>query len=150
MKVRIGRMLVCVALLCLPVAPVPVEAQNSLDVEVSDLRWTHDVHREHRLKGYYARSPASSPEFVQKISASFRNVGAKTVKSLTWEYVVYEDSDPTKVVRSYKFRNRALLRPGASERLGKEGLGIQHRRHVEARVISVEYADGTVWQRAKS
>jgi hypothetical protein len=150
MKARIGCLLVFVAWASLLVASVPAVAQSSPDVEVSDLQWTHDVNRGHRLKGYYARSPAPSPDFVQKVSATFRNVGTKPIKSLTWEYVVYEDSDPAKVVRTYKFRSKTRLRPGESERLSKEGLGIQYRRRVEARVIRVEYADGTVWQRAKT
>jgi hypothetical protein len=150
MKVRIGCMLVFVAWVSLLVASVPAAAQNSPDVEVSDLQWTHDVNRERRLKGYYSRSPDPSPDFVQKVSATFRNVGTKPVKSLTWEYIVYEDSDPTKVVRIYKFRSKTLLRPGESANLSKVGIGIQYRRHVEARVIKVEYADGTVWQRATS
>jgi hypothetical protein len=150
MKKRIGCLLVFVLWVSLLVTSVPAVAQNSPDVEVSDLQWTHDVNRRHRLKGYYTRSQAPSPDFIQKLSATFRNVGSKPVKSLTWEYVVYEDSDPAKVVRIYKFRSKTQLHSGESERLSEEGLGIQHRRHVEARVIRVEYADGTVWQRTKS
>jgi hypothetical protein len=150
MKERIGSLLVFVSCVSLLVLSVPAVAQNAPDVEVSDLQWTHDVNRGHRLKGYYPRSPAPSPDFVQKVSATFRNVGTKPVKSLTWEYIVYEDSDPSKVVRTYKFRSKTRLRPGESERLSKVGLGIQYRRQVEARVIKVEYADGTVWQVTKS
>lgn len=150
MKVRIGCMLVFVACVFLLVASVPAAAQSSPDVEVSDLQWTHDVNRGRRLKGYYEHSPAPSPDFVQKVSATFRNVGTKPIKSVTWEYVVYEDSDPSKVVRVYKFRSKALLRPGESARLSKEGLGIQNRRRVDARVIKVEYADGTVWQSGRA
>ena len=149
MKLRTGCVLVFVAWVSLLAAPVPAVAQNPPDIEVSDLQWTHDVNRDHRLKGYYARSPAPSPDFVQQVSATFRNVGTKPVKSVTWEYVVYEDTDPARVVRVYKFHTKALLRPGESERLSKQGLGIQHRRHVEARVVRVEYGDGTVWRRAK-
>ena len=149
MKVRTGCMLVSVAWVSLLTAAAPAVAQNPPGIEVSDLRWTHDVNRVHRLKGSYNRSPAPSPDFVQEVSAVFRNAGAKAVKSVTWEYVVYEDSDPAKVVRIYKFRSKALLRPGESARLSKEGLNIQHRRRVEARIARVEYTDGTVWQRAK-
>src|SRR5687767_9050885 len=122
MKGRIGCLLVFLPWVSLLVASVPAVAQSSPDVEVSDLRWTHDSKRGHRLKGYYARSPAPTPDFVQKVSATFRNVGTKPVTSLTWEYIVYEDSDPAKVVRIYKFRSKTRLRPGESERLGKEGL----------------------------
>jgi len=72
MKGRIKCLLVFVSWMSLLVASVPVVAQNSPDVEVSDLQWTHDVNRGRRLKGYYARSPAPSPDFVQKVSATFR------------------------------------------------------------------------------
>lgn len=150
MKLRTGCVLVFVAWASLLVAPALAVAQNPPDVEVSGLQWTHDVNKKHRLRGYYAGSPAPAPDFVQEVSAVFRNAGTKPVKSLTWEYVVYEDSDPSKVLRVYKFRSKAALRPGESARLSGQGLGIQYRRHVEARVARVEYADGTVWRRAKA
>lgn len=150
MKLQTGFVLVFVAWVSLLIAPASTVAQNPAGVEVADVQWTHDVNKENRLKGYYARSPAPSPDFVQAVSATFSNVGTKLVKSVTWEYVVYEDSDPTKVVRVYKFRSNALLRPGESKRLSKEGLNIQHRRYVEARVARVEYADGTIWQVRKT
>jgi len=146
MKLRIGSVLVFVAWVSLLAAPVSAKAQNPPNVEVSDLKWTHDVNRDHRLKGYYERSPVPSPEFMQQVSATFRNVGTKPVKSVTWEYAVYEDSDPAKLVRVYKFHNKALLRPGESKRLSKEGLGIQNRLRVEARVVKIAYEDGTVWR----
>lgn len=149
MKLRTGSVLVFVAWVSLLAAPVPAVAQNPPDIEVSDLQWTHDVNRDRRLKGYYARSPAPSPDFVQQVSVTFRNVGTKPVKYVAWEYVVYKDSDPAKVVRVYKFRSKLMLRPGESARRSKQGLSIQYRRHVEARVARVEYADGTVWLRAK-
>ena len=149
MKRRIRFMLVSVAWAIIA-ASVPAVAQNSSDVEVSAPQWTYDVNQKLQLKGDYKRLPAPSLSPIQAVSATFRNVGGKPVKSLTWEYVVYEDSDPTKVVRIYKFRNKTLLRPGESERLSKEGLNIQHRRNVEARVIKVEYVDGTVWRRART
>ena len=116
---------------------------------MTDVQWVHDVNRKNRLRGYYRRSPEPSPDFVQEVSAVFRNVGARPVKSVKWEYVVYEDSDPAKVARVYDFSSKALLRPGESARVRKQGLGIQYRKHVEVRVVRVEYADGTVWQRTK-
>ena len=148
MKVRTGCVLVLVAWMCLLVAPVLVVAQEP-PVEVSDLQWTHDVNRKHRLKSYDPGSPAPSPAFVQEVSAVFRNVGTKPVKYVTWEYVVFEDSDPTKVMQVYKFRSKVILRPGESARRSKQGFNIQNRRRVEARVAKVEYADGTVWLREK-
>jgi hypothetical protein len=130
-------------------APAPAAAQNAPDVEVSDLQWTYDVNRDGRLKGYYQRPPVASPDPVQRVAATFRNNGAKPVKAVTWEYVAYSDSDPSRVVRVYKFDGKARLRPGESARLSEQGLNIQHRRRVEARVVGVEYEDGTVWRRAK-
>jgi len=63
---------------------------------------------------------------------------------------VYKDSDPAKEVRIYRFRSKTQLGPGESQVLSKEGLGIHFSRHVKGRVTRVEYADGTVWQRAKA
>jgi hypothetical protein len=148
MKVRIGYVLMTLALVSL-LAPAVTVAQDQPDVEVSDLQWRHDVNENHRLRGNFSRSPAPSPEFMQEVSAVFRNVGTKPVMFVTWKYVVYADSDTTKVLRVYKFRSKAPLRPGESVRMRKQGVGIQYGRRVEAQVVRVEYADGAVWQRAK-
>jgi hypothetical protein len=148
MEIR-TRMVVVIAFVSLLLLPASVVAQGRSDVEVTDLQWTHDVNNKLRLKGNYRRSPAPAPDFIQEVSANFRNVGVKPIKSVTWEYVVYEDSDPAKVLRVYKFRSKTLLRPNESTRLSKQGLGIQHRRHIEVYVVRVEYSDGTFWQRGK-
>lgn len=131
-------------------APASVIAQKTPDVEVTDVQWTIDVNSRQRLKGNYSSSPQASPDFIQEVSAIFRNVGAKTVKSVTWEYVAYEDSNPSKKARAYKFRSKSLLHPGESMRLSKQGLNIQHRKHVEVHIVRIEYDDGTVWQRVKA
>ena len=140
MKVR--NVLILVLLL---IAPGLALAQVRPDVEVSDVQWTHDVNKKHRVRGF-VRSPGPSPDFMQEVSALFRNTGEKRVNSVSWEYVIYKDSDSTKVERVYKFRSKALLSPGESVRLGKQGFDIQYRRRVEARVVRVEYADGSVWK----
>lgn len=127
----------------------PAVAQNGPDVEVSNLEWTHDVNGKHRVRANFARTPAPSPEFVQEVSAVFRNTGTKVVRFVTWEYVIYKDSDPAKAERVYKFRNKVPLGPGESARASKQGFGIQHRRRVEARVVRVEYADGSIWRRER-
>ena len=148
MKMRIVYVLITFALVSLLAPPMAV-AQDQPDIEVSDLEWRHDVNKKYRLRGNFSRSPAPSPDFMQEVSAVFRNVGTKPVRFVTWEYVVYADSDTTKELRVYKFRSKAPLRPGESVRLSKQGFNIQHRRRVEARVVRVEYADRSVWQRAK-
>lgn len=149
MKVRIGYVLIAVALVSL-LAPAATVAQDQPDIEVSDLQWRHDINKKYRLRGNFSRSPAPSPDFMQEVSAVFRNAGNKPVRFVTWEYVVFADSDTTKELRVYKFRNKAPLRPGESVRFSKQGFGIQHGPRVEARVVRVDYADGTVWRRAKS
>jgi hypothetical protein len=147
-KMRIGFVLMTVALVAL-LAPVVAVAQDQPDVEVSNLQWQHDVNKNYRVRGNFSRSPAPSPDFMQEVSADFRNAGTRTVKFVTWEYVVYADSDTTKEFRTYKFRSKAPLRPGESMRLSKQGVGIQYGRRVEARIVRVDYADGSVWRRAK-
>ena len=147
MKLRIVHMLITVAWVSLFMAPVL--AQDQPDVEVSDIEWRHDVNKKYRLRGNFSRSPAPSPDFMQEVSALFRNVGTKSVTFVTWEYVVYVDSDTTKVMRVYKFRSKAPLRPSESVRLSKQGFDIQYGRRVEARVVRIDYADGAVWRRPK-
>ena len=149
MKVRTGYMLITVAWVSLLIAPALAVAQDQPDVEVSELQWNHDVNKKHRVRGSFVRSPSPSPDFMQEVSALFRNTGTKRVTFVSWEYVIYKDSEPTKVERVYKFRSKAPLRPGESARLSKQGFDIQYRRRVEARVVRVEYADGSVWQRGK-
>jgi hypothetical protein len=148
--VRIDYMLITVVWVFMLIAPASAVAQDRPDVEVSDLQWSHDVNKKHRVRGSFVRSPGPSPDFLQEVSAVFRNAGTKPVTFVSWEYVVYKDSDPTKVERVYKFRSKAPLRPGESARLSKQGFDIQYRRRVETRVVRIEYADGSVWQRAKA
>jgi hypothetical protein len=81
MDMRTTCMLVVMAWVSLLIVPALVVAQKTPDVEATNVQWTHDVNSKHRLKGYYAGSPDPSPDFIQEVSATFRNGGAKTVKS---------------------------------------------------------------------
>jgi hypothetical protein len=130
-----------------------VAAESPPDLKVSNPEWTYDIYRK-----FYVRNSANltssgrapmSGDPVQEISAVFHNLGAKTIKSVTWEFIFYSDSANTKVERVYTSRNKVLLLPGNSVRLSKSGF-IPGWMGKEARVISVEYQDGLAWKGTKT
>ncbi len=132
-----------------------VRAQDPPVLEVSDPRFTYDVNASHNTRGAYpGKTPASvttvtaSP--VQEVSALFRNKGTKIIKSVAWEYVVFDDAKETKVRRVYRIRSDKTLLPGESVRLGKQGYRLHDSQFRKARVTRIEFKDGTIWEGAQT
>lgn len=138
-------------------AGVTASAQSAHGLEVSEPQWRYLSGRE---SGDYKPSFASDrvdastaalSTGTHEVSALFRNTGAKTVKSVVWEYVFFKDTAQTEVKRKHTFRDRKRISPGESLR-SKRWL-VTPREHGlvydAARVVRVEYEDGTVWQAAK-
>jgi hypothetical protein len=139
-----------IAWLILLVVPSYVAAQEPPDLVVSDPQFTYDVNAKLDLKGgYKGKSPGpmttvtDSP--VQRVSALFRNQGAKVIKSVVWEYVVFEDAEQTKVLHVYSIRSKRTIPAGEAVRLGKEGYHLEDTKYRKARVTRIEYKDGTTW-----
>jgi hypothetical protein len=145
-----------IALVFLFVAPVSVVAQESAPgLEASDPRFRYDVNAGRDLVSRFSgMHPApmttvtSSP--VQEVSALFLNTGSKPIKSVSWEYVVFKDAERKAILRVHSIRSNRTILPGESVRLSMEGYHLQNSPYERARVTRVEYADGTVWQGAKT
>jgi hypothetical protein len=84
------------------------------------------------------------------VSALFRNTGSKSIKSVSWEYIVFKDADEQEILEVYRARSRREILPGESVRLEREGYHLKNSPYVKARVSRIDYADGTVWQGARA
>ena len=146
--------MILVALTFLFIAPLSIVAQNLPDLEVSDLQWTHDADARFRLRSSSsARANLSSTVTtfgIQEVSALFRNTGKKTIKSVTWEYILYSDAKKTQVLHIYTSRNDTMLLPGETVRLRNTGYGLQESQYKTARITRINYTDGSVWQGTKT
>ena len=150
-----NRLTLIVASMVLLITLFSVRAQDPPVLEVSDPQFTYDVNASLNSRGAYSgKSPipattvAASP--VQEVSALFRNKGTKIIKSIAWEYVVFDDAKETKVRHVYRIRSDKTLLPGESVRLGKEGYHLHYSQYRKARVTRIEYKDGTIWQGAQT
>lgn len=144
-----------VALVFLCVAPASIAAQSAPGLEASDPRFRYDVNAGvEPAIGFPGKQPSpmttvtSSP--VQEVSALFLNTGSKRIKSVSWEYVVFKDAEQRQVRRVHSINSNRTILPGEAVRLKMEGYHLQHSPYEKARVTRVVYADGTVWQGAKT
>jgi hypothetical protein len=139
------------ASLILLIVPFTAMAQAPPALEVSDPQFAYDVSAKLEVRGgYTGKNPAPATTVtdspVQRVSALFRNRGAKAIRSVAWEYVVFEDAEQTKVRHVYRILSKRMLHPGGSARLWKEGYHLDDSPYREARVTRIEYADGTTWR----
>ncbi|HVF49345.1 MAG TPA: hypothetical protein VNA19_04620 [Pyrinomonadaceae bacterium] len=113
-------------------------------VEIMDGNSKPTSMRVTRQKGYV---------FKYKAQATVRNTGAKTVKSLYWDYVFADPEDASKELKRYKIQSKQQILPGQTQTLTKELFHEpkESTRHVTAGrqsvlVTRIEYTDGTVWK----
>jgi hypothetical protein len=137
------------------IASVSIGAQSPPELEVSDARFTYNVNAAldpaNVLSGKRAGAPTTVTDSpVQRVSALFRNAGSKPIKSVSWEYIVFKDSDEREILEVYSVRSNRTILPGESARLHKEGYRLRNSSYQKARVTRIEYADGTVWQGSKT
>jgi hypothetical protein len=149
-----------IALVFLFVVPASVVAQGAPGLEASDPRFRYDVNagrdpfmRVSGMRPFPVTTVTSSP--VQEVSALFRNTGAKPIKSVSWEYVIFKDAEQKNILRIHSIRSNRTILPGEAVRLKMEGYHLegyhlQNSPYEQARVTRVKYADGTVWQGAKT
>ncbi len=147
--------LLMVAAAVLLAVPYTAAAQDAPGLGVSDAQFTYDVNANVGVEGAYTgKSPApvttAADSPVQRVSALFSNQGAKAIRSVTWEYVAFEDAGLTKVRRVYSVRSKKSIRPGESVRLWKDGYRLDNSPYRKARVTRVEFEDGTTWQSTRA
>jgi hypothetical protein len=82
----------------------------------------------------------SSTVFVASIAV--KNVGAKTVTAVRWEYLLFE-SGGLEPIKRYSVQSKRVIPPGQQAELTKEvkPKGNEH----QALITRIEYADGSVW-----
>ena len=97
----------------------------------SDAYWPTDSEAQKSQYNFYA-------------SLTIKNAGEKTVKAVSWDYVL-TDPATKKEIKRYSFRGKKLLKPSESVTLKEivKPTGAQRK----AEIMRVEYSDGSVWQR---
>jgi hypothetical protein len=107
--------------------------------------------------------PNSSKQTIQyTYTARVTNTGTKEIRKVVWEYVFFEPGTEKEVGRRHS-ENKVNIRPGQSKTLvARSGLpptgtidasqaGKKGRAQFSEKVViqSIEYSDGTTWQRAQ-
>jgi hypothetical protein len=87
---------------------------------------------------------------VKEANALVKNIGAKAIKAVEWEFLFFSDDDPEKELKRYKFRNKIKIAPGETKFLIKEVKDRAVSRRRKARIIRIEYSDNSTWQRESS
>lgn len=157
------RAVLLVAWMILLIAPISILAQGLPHLEISDPQSKYDVNSRFNLhtanSTTSARSPVTITHPVGEVSALFRNTGTKTIKSVTWEYLYFKDATERDLLKIHTSRSKTVLLPGESVRLRKEGYNLEPLLPIrkmntapykKARVIQIEYADGTIWHGVKT
>src|SRR6476620_1202446 len=96
------------AWLFLFMAPLTMMAQSPADLDVFDIQFRDDfegpgsTYLSDASAGASERIPRSwSKDHWGEISAIFRNKGAKPIKSVKWEYLLFRDAQKTDLARIY-------------------------------------------------
>lgn len=95
-------------------------------------------------------SDLSSRPAIFELSAVFRNTGTKVITSVSWECLFFSDERQTEVMLRHKFRDGKRIMPGEEVRLKHSSARGAATKHKAVRITRVAYADGTVWQAAKT
>jgi hypothetical protein len=161
MRIQTKEILVVACLVL--IAPISILAQGGSPLEVSDPQVGYDVNSRFNLhtanSTTSARSPLTITHPIAEVSALFRNTGAKTIKSVTWEFLFFKDLTETELLKIHTSRTRTVLLPGESVRLRKVGYRLEPilpirkvniAPYKKARVIQIQYADGTIWHGDKT
>ena len=142
-----------IALVSLVIATNSASAQVKPDLEPYDPYWkSSSVVSGNAHSSPVDRGQAANYPPIDEVSALFRNVGHKVIKSVTWKYVFYKDKQRTEMLASYKFSSNKTIEPGVSVRLKKSVSATSEPRRTDYQAVlisSIEYADGTIWRADK-
>lgn len=147
--------LTALALLCASPFARAQEGATSAPLEVSDPQWSYQNVRAE--SNFPNPSPSGDPDGLMSsttaathaVSALFRNTGSKTVKSVKWEFVFFKDEQQTKVQKRHTFHGKQEIRPGEAVRLKNWSYKPPATEYGAARVVRVDYTDGTSWRAGK-
>ena len=130
-----------------------VSAQTVADVEVSDPKFVWNIYSKYNVG---TPNPASrdraalSFDPLQEISAGFRNTGIKPIKKISWEFITHKVDAPTEIEYVYTASSKIDIAPSETVRLSKTGVFLTRGAKPEARVFRIEYADGSLWEGART
>jgi hypothetical protein len=90
--------------------------------------------------------------FKYTAKATLKNRGAKTIKTLSWDYV-FTDAKERKELRRYKLQSKQQVLPGETQTLMRdvELDPKENTRHIttgkqSVEITRIEYTDGSVWR----
>jgi len=132
---------------------IGVSAQTAANVEVSDPQFVWNVYSKYNIGTANSTSSnraALSFDPVQEISAGFRNTGTKAIQKISWEFITHKVGEPKKIEYVYTVNSKRAIAPSETVRLSKTGVFWGRGVNLEARVVRVEYADGSVWEGART
>lgn len=85
--------------------------------------------------------PGASVVFVASVVV--KNIGAKTVSAVHWEYLLFQTGGQEPIKR-YRVQTKKIIPPGERAELTRE---VKPKgQEQQARITRIEYADGSSWQ----
>jgi len=97
-------------------------------------------------------------EWTVKASIKLRNTGARTIKSVSWELLLTEDSGRTRTIQELNMPFKKAIRPGATVKVSKWIRGYDLKAwsqrqkegllQVRANITRIKYIDGSVWKKS--
>ncbi len=118
------------------------------------------VEREMRAEQVIKARPPAPPRYGFLYRVSVKNMGAKTIKLVDWDYVFFDGATQSESGR-LEFTSEEKIGPGKNKELNAMSrkppaptvsiyeLNKNERQGLDGQVvlIRIEYTDGTVWQR---
>ena len=103
--------------------------------------------------GAYTISRKTIYVFKYTAKASLKNMGAKSIKAVSWDYV-FTDKASQKEIKRLRIQSRQQILPGETATLSKD-IGIDPREDTRqlseskqsVEITRIEYADGSAWRK---
>ncbi len=91
--------------------------------------------------------------FKYTAKATLKNTGAKTIKTVSWDYI-FTDAKEQKELKRYRLQSKQQIPPGEMQLLSRdvELDPKDNTRHIttgkqSVEITRIEYTDGSVWRR---
>jgi hypothetical protein len=149
------------------VAPQAVAANNAApsapkDLVVSDFYWgrvtsrtfvdqpmstSTDPWERPRIRRRFGAAP---PTVIlqRETYALVRNVGTRTIKFVTWDYVFYSNAKHERETQRFTFRSKDTIAPGEMKFLSESVRESAPTTYGDVVIEKIEFDDGTSWNRA--
>ena len=101
-----------------------------------------------------ARDPAlSNSESVQNVEVRresyilVKNVGAKTIKAISWDYVFFKDAAREHELKRHKYNSKKKIAPGETKFVSEYVDQRAASKYQTVLINKINFADGSFWQR---